>query len=374
MLRIEGLSKTFHSTTEHAAVDNLSLEIPEKSFFTLLGPSGCGKTTTLRCIAGLEQPDAGEIFIDGMLVFSSRKRVSVPPHRRRIGMVFQSYAIWPHMTVAQNVAYPLKNLKKRQDEIEEAVRWALQLVSLGHMADRPAPLLSGGEQQRVALARALVESPTVLLLDEPLSNLDAMLREQMRVEIRDLQQKLGLTTIYVTHDQTEAFALSDAVAVMHSGRLVELGRPEDIYEAPKTAFGAEFLGAGAMLSGHIVGVESSGRVSVRTPIGDLWSRCGSAVAEGSAVQVYIRPEDLAVVTSSTPAEGRILDGHVRRLSFLGGTLEWWIETKGVSLRGRSLAHSQESCLIRERVGQPIRFCIRMSRCVVASADASVESG
>ena len=227
MIRIEHLTKRY-ATGDRPAVDDLSLDIPAGTFFTLLGPSGCGKSSTLRCIAGLERPDAGEIAIRDVTVFSSHRRINVPPHRRAVGMVFQSYAVWPHMTVHGNVAYPLKNLGKNRAEIDEAVRWALRLVGLERLANRPAPFLSGGEQQRVALARALVERPSVLLLDEPLSNLDAKLREGMRVELRDLQQKLGFTAVYVTHDQDEAFALSDVMAVMDRGRIAEIGPPQHV--------------------------------------------------------------------------------------------------------------------------------------------------
>ena len=284
-------------------------------------------------------------------------------------MVFQSYAIWPHMTVYQNVAYPLKNLRKSQAEIDEAVKWVLQLVGLGDLAGRPSPLLSGGEQQRVALARALVENPKVLLLDEPLSNLDAKLREQMRLEIRELQQKLSLTAIYVTHDQEEAFSLSDIMALMHNGRLMELGRPEELYQVPQTTFGAEFLGAGTKISGQVIGLESADMLRVETVLGKMVCRCRSGAPDGSHVEVYVRPEDIRVVTGDTLAEGRKIDSRIRRVCFLGGTIEWWAEVDGISLRGRSLANSKESQLIRQRIDLTVPLSIGVTRCVVSDGNS-----
>ncbi|MCS7235891.1 MAG: ABC transporter ATP-binding protein, partial [Armatimonadota bacterium] len=210
------------------AVDGVTLEAPEGQILTLLGPSGCGKTTTLRCLAGLERPDDGEIRFGDRVVFSRARGLFVPPEHRHIGMVFQSYAIWPHMTVFENVAYPLRVRRASPAEIRQRVYAALELVGLAALADRPAPYLSGGQQQRVALARALVYEPEVLLLDEPLSNLDAKVREQVREELRSLQRQLRITTVYVTHDQVEALSLSDVVAVMRDGRVLEVGSPRDL--------------------------------------------------------------------------------------------------------------------------------------------------
>jgi iron(III) transport system ATP-binding protein len=366
-IRIAGLRKAFGP--EQAAVDDVSLEIAPGTFFTLVGPSGCGKSTTLRCVAGLERPDAGEIEIAGVSVFSTRRRVNLPPHRRRIGMVFQSYAIWPHMTVYQNVAYPLKNLGKSRAEIDAGVRWALQLVGLEPKAQRPAPFLSGGEQQRVALARALVERPSVLLLDEPLSNLDAKLREEMRFELRELQQRLGLTAVYVTHDQEEAFALSDLIAVMHRGRVLELGDPEQVYQTPQTAFGAEFLGAATKLAGRVTGVESPAVVRVGTALGELACRCRVALPAGSPVWVYVRPEDVRVLGGEPPAGGDGLEARVRRVAVLGGIVEWWAEAGGVTVRARSLVNSPEGRGVRQSVDKTVRVSIALATCLPRTPEA-----
>src|SRR5436853_217312 len=224
------------------AAQNVSFEVPEGKLFTLLGPSGCGKTTTLRSIAGLERPVSGEIEVAGRVVYSSNQRIFVAPNKRNFGMVFQSYAIWPHMNVFQNVAFPLDVRKLPRKEIQERVTRVLAAVQLGHLVDREATKLSGGQQQRLALARALVMEPQLLLLDEPLSNLDAKLREKMRFELKRLQRELGLTTVYVTHDQSEALAMSNEIAVMNEGRIVQIGSPRDIYERPNSRFVADFVG------------------------------------------------------------------------------------------------------------------------------------
>ncbi|HUK40295.1 MAG TPA: ABC transporter ATP-binding protein, partial [Candidatus Acidoferrales bacterium] len=236
MLTVRNLQKNFVADNGSIqAVDSVSFNVPAGEFYTLLGPSGCGKTTTLQCIAGLEMPDAGEITLDDRLVFSRSANTVVPAHRRDIGMVFQSYAIWPHMTVFENVAFPLLHGRRRvpRSVVHERVMKALQLVQLSGLENRPAPFLSGGQQQRVALARAIVGEPKVLLLDEPLSNLDAKLREEMRFELRDLVLRLHTTTLYVTHDQIEALSMSDHIAVMNSGKIVQEGTPREIYLTPK---------------------------------------------------------------------------------------------------------------------------------------------
>ena len=235
MVRLQNIRKYFQSDWGPvAAVDDVSLDLQPGQLLTLLGPSGCGKTTTLRCIAGLEKPDEGVIQIGNETVFSSAEGIALPAYRRRIGMVFQSYAIWPHMSVFANVAFPLDGIGLGKKEVTRRVEQALDLVGLLELAQRPAPQLSGGQQQRVALARALVAEPEVLLLDEPLCNLDAKLRVSMRSEIRALQQRLGITTVYVTHDQQEALAISDQVAVMSGGRIVEMGAPGELYERPRS--------------------------------------------------------------------------------------------------------------------------------------------
>jgi iron(III) transport system ATP-binding protein len=248
----------------HPSVHGISLAIQPGEFLTLLGPSGCGKTSTLRSVAGLETPTSGSIAIGARSVFDSAAKTHVPTHARDIAMVFQSYAIWPHMTVGQNVAFPLDVMKLPADESRRRVAEALDMVGLGALGARSATQLSGGQQQRVAIARALVRRAAVMLLDEPLSNLDAKLREQMRVELRDLLKRVGMTAIYVTHDQEEALMLSDRIALMNAGRLVEIGTPRALYLSPSTAFGATFLGAA-----EIVPVSRCDGLVAHTDIGPL---------------------------------------------------------------------------------------------------------
>ena len=250
-LRIQNLHKKFDRVV---AVERMNLEIAEGEFFTLLGSSGCGKTTTLRLVGGLEKPDGGEIHLGGRCLVSSERKLFVKPEKREMGMVFQSYALWPHMTVFENVVYPLRLRGVKGREAERKVADVLGLVGLAGLEDRPAPALSGGQQQRVALARALVFSPKVLLLDEPLSNLDAQLREEMRRELKALQQRVRITVIFVTHDQIEALSLSDRVAIMKFGRLEQVGTPEEVYYRPATPFVRDFLGKTFLVSGKVSAV------------------------------------------------------------------------------------------------------------------------
>ena len=288
MLTVERLTKTFSARdgSGGGGVRDATFTLPAASFFTLLGPSGCGKSTILRCVAGLETPDGGDIDLGEECVFSSSRGINVPPHRRRIGMVFQSYAIWPHMTVYQNVAFPLE--VQRQDNIRARTMAALETTGLAALADRFASRLSGGQQQRVAFARAIVSEPSVLLLDEPLSNLDAALREQMCAELRRLHERLGLTTLFVTHDQGEALSMSDRIAVMRDGKFVETGTPEELWSRPRTAFTAQFLGGANVFPGDAT-PSSSGAV-VQTAFGPLHT---SQRAAGS-VYVFVRPENVAI--------------------------------------------------------------------------------
>src|SRR5882757_6225841 len=266
MLRVEGLTKIFDNSTDQIAggIRDASFTLEPGTFFTLLGPSGCGKTTTLRCIAGLETPDQGVIAVEGRTLFDTKMRVNVPVEQRSVGMVFQSYAIWPHMTVAENVAFPFTVSKRKRysrAEIEEGVKRALDIVDLQGFQQRPATRLSGGQQQRVALARAVVHEPRLLLLDEPLSNLDAQLRDEMRSELKRLQSKIGITTVYVTHDQSEALAMSDQIALIDQGRITQIGTPHDIYFRPANPFVARFVGATNLLAGRLIGA-ADGRASV----------------------------------------------------------------------------------------------------------------
>lgn len=294
MIELRGIHKRFRSGgLVQKAVDGVDLTVSSGALVTLLGPSGCGKTTTLRMLAGLERPDEGEILINGETVFSTSPRQFVGAHRRRVGMVFQSYAIWPHLSVLENVRFPLtvgRNRLPRAGSRQLALE-ALELVHLATYANRPAPELSGGQQQRVALARALVRKPSVLLLDEPLSNLDAGLRDQMRDEIRALQQRLSITTVFVTHDQREALAISDQVVIMDQGRVVEVGAPEDIYSQPSDEFTARFLGLSNVLSGRVTSVEGDW-ATVELGCGPIRCPRRRLVRPGDSVSVFMRPEGL----------------------------------------------------------------------------------
>jgi ABC-type Fe3+/spermidine/putrescine transport system ATPase subunit len=238
---------------EQVAVNGVSFTVDRGEHVTLLGPSGCGKTTTLRAIAGLEQPTGGSISIDGQTMYDAAERQNIPTERRGVSMVFQSYAVWPHMTVFDNVAYGLRVRKQGAAEMKANVERALDLVQMRHLADRPASKLSGGQQQRVALARAVAFSPTVVLFDEPLSNLDAKLRAEMRVELRELQRRLDITSVYVTHDQEEALAISDRVIVMNVGVIEQIGTPEEIYNCPRSRFVADFVGSANLIKGKYLG-------------------------------------------------------------------------------------------------------------------------
>ncbi len=300
---------------EVCAVAGVSFDVVAGELLTLLGPSGCGKTTTMRAIAGLERIDAGEIRLKDRVVSSAATGMHVAPERRDVGMVFQSYAIWPHMSVFENVAYPLRCRQVGRRELRERVDEGLALVGMTGYEDRQATMLSGGQQQRVALARALVMRPSILLLDEPLCNLDAKLRVQMRAHIKELQAKTGLTMVYVTHDQLEAMALSDRIIVMHAGAIEQVGAPEDIYERPRNRFVAEFVGAINLVGGTVADVRpSEGFVSVATGGGTLACAVGDAPVPvaGSPVLMMVRPEKIAVETAATPAGGA--DGPVNRLA------------------------------------------------------------
>jgi ABC-type Fe3+/spermidine/putrescine transport system ATPase subunit len=325
VLRLDGVSRVFGETR---AVDELSLEVNAGEVFTLLGPSGCGKTTTLRLIAGLERPDGGDIWLGDRAVASVSNKVFVPPHQRRMGMVFQSYAIWPHMNVFQNVSYPLRIRKVNKSEQKDRVARALNLVGLDGLESRPAPLLSGGQQQRVALARALVYEPEVLLLDEPFSNLDAKLREQMRVEVKLLQQRLGITVVFVTHDQTEALSLSSRIAVMELGKAVQIGEPKVLYESPDAPFVRDFLGKLFTLNGTVKAIRDTGdiEVAVEGQSGTVTAPQGllEGLAEGDDVVLAIRPED--VVAMDEP-DGRpnCVEGKIDALLFVGDRYECYLD-------------------------------------------------
>jgi len=336
VIKVENLKKTFvsHDQTSVQALSGITFQVTDGEFYTLLGPSGCGKTTTLRCIAGFEEPEEGEIWIEDQLVYSSRTHVNVPTPKRNFGIVFQSYAIWPHMNVYDNVAFPLVHGRHRvpKKEVKERVMRALQLIQLEGLADRPAPFLSGGQQQRVALARALVHEPRVLLLDEPLSNLDAKLREDMRFEIRELCKRLNITSLYVTHDQMEALTMSDRVAVMSAGQIVQEGGSFDIYKSPANQFVANFIGLANFLPGVVSAGNKNGWCEVKTGSGTLRCTLGKETAVGQNVLVMIRPEDLTVCDGSNLPDCNVVDGHVETVVFTGEMLDCWVSALNQKLR------------------------------------------
>jgi len=359
MIRVDGLTKTFTANKEPvAAVDNVDFEVADGEMVTLLGPSGCGKTTTLRCVAGLERPDGGRVVIGNETMVDVAAGVFVPPNRRKLGMVFQSYAIWPHMTVLENVAYALEGQRTAKAERHRLAMTALDTVKLAHLADRPAPRLSGGQQQRVAIARALVGRPQVLLFDEPLSNLDARLRMEMRGELRRIQREIGLSSIYVTHDQSEALAVSDWIVVMKDGRIIERGRPLDIYRYPRHVFTAQFLGTTNLVPGTVDATDDSGgRLRVTTALGPIIGidRSG-ALRPGAKVKVSIRPEDLSA--QAVDGLANTFDGKLTNALFAGVAVEAEVSVGGTTLacllnresdltpgRAISLRARPDACLI-----------------------------
>jgi iron(III) transport system ATP-binding protein len=301
-VRVRGLTKRYNNIV---AVANVTFDVAPGELLTLLGPSGCGKTTTMRAIAGLENIDQGEILLAGRVVTSVPRGVYIAPEKRDVGMVFQSYAIWPHMTVFENVAYPLRYRRVKKKELHRQVRDVLELVEMNSFEDRPATQLSGGQQQRVALARAMVMRPSVLLLDEPLSNLDAKLRGQMRTGIKELQKRTGLTTIYVTHDQTEAMALSDRIIVMNKGVIEQTGTPSEVYERPQSQFVADFVGAINFIPGDVVDYQPEKRLLyVKTNGGTLACTVdeSSKPLNGAKALLGIRPEKITIHPDSPCAD------------------------------------------------------------------------
>ena len=330
---VENVSKYFGGVR---AVQSVSLAAGEGRLLTLLGPSGCGKTTTLRMIAGLEPNDGGRIIIGDRVVSDAAAGVFLAPERRDIGMVFQSYAIWPHMSVFTNVAYPLEVRRRPSGEVRDRALAALRLVQMEHLAERPATALSGGQQQRVAIARALVFQPRVLLMDEPLSNLDAQLREQMRLEIRALQQRLGITTIYVTHDQEEAMVLSDEIAVMHEGRVLQMAPPETLYARPANRTVAAFFGAPNLLTAKAREVRPGAQASLVRVEGDAWDGwCMGppGLQPGEAVTVVIRPEVIRIgrAAAARPPAGIAWRAVVRQRFFRGTRNVYTVDAAGMRL-------------------------------------------
>ena len=319
-LDLRGLTKTYGSET---VVDGFEALIGAGEFFSLLGPSGSGKTTTLMMVAGFASIDAGRMLVDGADL------AQVPPERRGFGMVFQNYAIFPHLNVFENVAFPLRARGTPKSHVREKVAAALDLVQLGHLSDRFARQLSGGQQQRVAIARAIVFQPPVVLMDEPLGALDKNLRYDMQVEIKEIQQRLGMTVLYVTHDQEEAMNLSDRVAIMRGGRVEQIGAPREVYERPANAFTARFLGEANLLPGTVEAA-AAGRSAFRLADGTRLHIDGpTALAAGGGGQAFVRPEKLTLRTDAAPPDGtNSLTGTVRRASFLGNMVRYAIETAG----------------------------------------------
>ena len=369
MLVVENLRKTFEAQNGLVnAVDGVGFTVASGKLLTLLGPSGCGKTTTLRCIAGLERPHAGRISIDGRDVYNSEGNLFVPPNERGIGMVFQSYAIWPHMTVFENVAFPLrvaKGVRYSRTEIAEKVKIALEKVRLGGYEGRAATQLSGGQQQRLALARGLVREPTLLLLDEPLSNLDAKLREQMRFELKRLQLELGITTLYVTHDQAEALALSDEVLVMSGGKVMQRGNPTDIYRRPNSEFVADFIGSTNLVPGKVEGaLGADGKGVVRAAEGAIHCTFFQPIAAGADALVSVRPEDIFITAPGAARSASVLAGKVENRVFLGEVIDYIVRVGSRELRVRAKPEQDFA------IGASVALEFTAERCVGLPADDS----
>jgi len=366
LLSVRGLHTEYPS--EHGpvrAVRDVAFDVPDGTFFTLLGPSGCGKTTTLRSIAGLERPQSGEIQLGARAIYASDRKIFVAPNERNIGMVFQSYAIWPHMSVFENAAFPLKVSRRRHSgkEIAERVMRVLGIVAMDHLADRPATNLSGGQQQRLALARALVMEPQLLLLDEPMSNLDAKLRERMRFELKKIQRDTGVTTVYVTHDQTEALALSHEIAVMNEGRIIQIGIPREIYERPRSRFVADFIGRTNLLEARVVAADGTQHYRLGTALGELHGLSVDPLKTGDAVALSVRPEDVEL-SETRPDGPNVCAGTVSAKVFLGDTVDFQVAV------GDQLVLATAHPTLRTPVGDPIFLRIRTEKCIALAGDKS----
>lgn len=374
MLVVQNLMKSYSSEKKvrsleslPMAVDGVSFEVQKGDLVTLVGPSGCGKTTTLRSIAGLEQPNSGVIRVGDRTVFSGSERINVPANERDLSMVFQSYAIWPHMDVFHNVSFPLdvagRDKKLSSKELRAKVDRALEAVELGPYRDRPATNLSGGQQQRLALARAMVTEPELVLLDEPLSNLDAKLRETMRLELKHMQRELGLTMLYVTHDQQEALALSTSVAVMNKGKIVQFANPREIYTRPKTRFVADFIGTSNFLPGTVAAVDG-GMSRVSTPHGDLWTSTNEDYRVGEDVSLSIRPEDVGI--GEEPFDNNhvnVWSGTVQTRAFLGEFVDHVVRIGDEDVRSRS------NPSISIPADSPVHLSVRPDRVLVLPVDS-----
>ncbi|MEU8617545.1 ABC transporter ATP-binding protein [Streptomyces sp. NPDC048623] len=378
MLTVSSLKKSYESPSKRRkrrggddtrayAVGGIDFEIRQGELFTLLGPSGCGKTTTLRSIAGLEKPTEGSITLGDRVLFDDKKGINLRANSRGFGMVFQSYAIWPHMTVFKNVSFPLDVLPraKRPDraEIERRVAEVLDVIELGAYSSRPATKLSGGQQQRLALGRALVTRPELMLLDEPLSNLDAKLRESMRFELKRLQRELNLTAIYVTHDQAEALVMSNRIAVMNQGRIEQIGKPREIYTKPATRFVAEFIGTSNFLEARVRAVRGD-EVEVETPHGRLTARgVENAPAVGSPVLLSIRPESVDLTLEPRSGVPNQWSGTVATRAFLGDTVDHIIDVGG----GKEI-RSRSNPNVSVPAGESVHFTVSPDKVILVPAE------
>jgi iron(III) transport system ATP-binding protein len=357
-LTLDHLTKKFPARSkqggEVAAVDDVSINIEKGQFVTLLGPSGCGKTTTLRLIAGFEFPTSGRILLDGA------RLDDVPPNRRDMAMVFQSYAIFPHLNVFENIAYGLKVRKVPTDEIRKRIDKIIALLKLTGLEDRAPNQLSGGQQQRVALARALVVEPKVLLFDEPLSNLDAKLREEMRFEIRDLQKRLGITAIYVTHAQEEALVMSDLIAIINKGRLAQLGTPQEIYERPNSKFIADFIGLADFLP---VRLEACDPVSAQVFVGNTMLTVPSkpGLLQGQTATLFIRPNE--VVFADGSMNQNVVTGTIKQATYLGSHVDYRVE-----LADKLSLRVQDSSARKYAAGEIVTLHLPMEKCQLLLAD------
>jgi putative spermidine/putrescine transport system ATP-binding protein len=352
LVRFSGIQKTYDG--EHLVVKNLDLDIRKGEFVTLLGPSGSGKTTTLMMLAGFEVPTHGEIYL------ADRPIKNVPPHKRDIGMVFQNYALFPHLTIAENIAFPLSVRNTNKAEAQERVRAALRMIKMENLAQRRPGQLSGGQQQRVALARALVFNPQLVLMDEPLGALDKRLREQMQLEIKQLHETMGITVVYVTHDQSEALALSHEIAVMNQGRIQQIARPRDNYENPANQFVADFVGNTNFLDGVVARTEAGERYVIRTDIGEITVKAPRPMNADDRIAISIRPEDVGLLESCPPGEN-VWRATVEQKVFLGESIDF-----RVTIGARSLLSRQHPTL-RTPVGGSIFVRVNPEKCVVFSA-------
>jgi iron(III) transport system ATP-binding protein len=374
VIEVQGLIKTYPTSDAPRAVNDLSFHVKEGEFYTLLGPSGCGKTTTLKCVAGLERPDSGVISLGDTVVVSDR--AFVPTHRRDIGMVFQNYAVWPHMTVFDNVAFPLqvKARSRSRRQFRDQVMNALELVNLAGYEQRMSTELSGGQQQRLSLARALVREPRVLLLDEPLSNLDAKLRESMRTELSLIQRRLGITALFVTHDQSEALAMSDRVAVMRDGSIVQEGSPQEIYHRPVDEFVASFVGSTNLFEGEVARRdETDDAVRVTTPFGVVVCPRDPRHDVSLRAAVTIRPEDVRLHApgreSGVPGEN-VFEGVVELGQFVGASIHYRIDlATGQRITAVTSSHEDLARGGRVLVELPRNRCRVIERAVIDGPEA-----